>query len=1025
MRKLYDLIESQVRSLKALGFKAENYGPMLIPVVLSKLPNDIKLMISRKFDEDIWDAEAVLKILRKEIMAREKLSNIKLDEDEQREFPSSGSSLNAQAARTGTRKLFCSFCSGEHKSHECRTITKLETRKEIVLKNGRCFLCLRKGHMSRECKASFRCFHCKGKHHVALCEKKHNPNPPPSRSPKKNETENKDAESEDSSSNVTPANINIASDRNNVLLQTAMATVTSCDGNFSAKLRILFDSGSQLSYITPQARKKLNLKTVSKKELSIKVFGGEHSTKKLDLVKFEIKSTISNESINVSTFVNDICKPVSGQTINFAVENYEHLQGLRLADQNFSDDLHVDILIGADYYWNFFTKTVLRSSSGGPVAMGSKLGFILSGPVSTVSTTPVTANMACTHSLLIMKETQSDYEILNENVNKFFNLECLGISSEEPSIYDKFTDEIKFKDHHYEVRLLVKGDKMFIEDNYSLAKDRLRSQFNKLKNNTELLKTYDDIFKEQLDSGIIEKTTESPGAGETHYLPHRAVIKPNRNTTKVRIVFDASAKHKDSRSLNECLYTGPSLNTSLFGVLLRFRAYNIAITGDIEKAFHQISVSPEDRNLLRFIWYDDVNNFDDQKFENNALADYRFCRVVFGATCSPFLLSATLIFHLHGYVECDPQFVQKLLESLHVDDLTAGGVNDSDALCFYTKCQERLSEGGFNLRKFNSYSKMLENIVNSTQDETEIKFQPTIKVLGLEWNKLSDEINFNFSDMLKNIKLPTTKRNIMHFLASIYDPLGIINPIVVTIKVLFQDLCVAKFDWDQPLEGEFLQRWNEICTSFDTETLNIDRLYAYQDENDQFENIELHGFSDGSKIAYGCCVYIRFTYKSGKVKTALLSSKSRIKPLTNTTIPRIELLGTLVLARLMDVLKKELLNVYKIDNIFYWTDSTIAYSWIKNDNKDYKTFVQNRLEEIRKLTASGKWCLVPSKDNPADIVSRGCSPSELNSLWFSGPTFLTLPETHWPHLKPGDKFISDDMTKEEVRKEEKVQTSGA
>ncbi|XP_057290238.1 uncharacterized protein LOC130612923 [Hydractinia symbiolongicarpus] len=404
MRKLYDLIESQVRSLKALGFKAENYGPMLIPVVLSKLPNDIKLMISRKFDEDIWDAEAVLKFLRKEIMAREKLSNIKLEEDEQREFPSSGSSLNAQAARTGTRKLFCSFCSGEHKSHECRTVTKLETRKEIVLKNGRCFLCLRKGHMSRECKASFRCFHCKGKHHVALCEKKHNPNPPPSRSPKKNETENKDAETEDSSLNVTPANINIASDRNNVLLQTAMATVTSCDGN----------------YITPQARKRLNLKTVSKKELSIKVFGGEHSTKKLDLVKFEIKSTISNESINVSTFVNDICKPVSGQTINFAVENYEHLQGLQLADQNFSDDLHVDILIGADYYWNFFTKTVLRSSSGGPVAMGSKLGFILSGPVSTVSTTPVTANMACTHSLLIMKETQSDYEILNENVNKFY-----------------------------------------------------------------------------------------------------------------------------------------------------------------------------------------------------------------------------------------------------------------------------------------------------------------------------------------------------------------------------------------------------------------------------------------------------------------------------------------------------------------------------------------------------------------------------------------------------------------------------
>lgn len=182
-------------------------------------------------------------------------------------------------------------------------------------------------------------------------------------------------------------------------------------------------------------------------------------------------------------------------------------------------------------------------------------------------------NLACTHSLLIAKENQTDYELLNESVNNFFNLESIGISPDEPGVYEKFTDDLRFKDHRYEVRLPVKGDK-----------------FNKFKNNAELLNTYDSIFKDQLANGIIERATETPGVGETHYLPHRAVIRPDKDTTKVRIVFDASAKYKDGRSLNECLFTGPSMNSSLFGVLLRFRGHNTAITGDIEKAFHQISV---------------------------------------------------------------------------------------------------------------------------------------------------------------------------------------------------------------------------------------------------------------------------------------------------------------------------------------------------------------------------------------------------------------------------------------------------
>ena len=161
--------------------------------------------------------------------------------------------------------------------------------------------------------------------------------------------------------------------------------------------------------------------------------------------------------------------------------------------------------------------------------------------------------------------------------------------------------------------------------------------------------------------------------------------------------------------------------------------------------------------------------------------------------------------------------------------------------------------------------------------------------------------------------------------------------------------------------------------------IKFNRLYSYQDDNDPFESVQLHGFSDASMGAYGCCAYLRFTYKSGKIKVVLICSKSRVKPLKQVTIPRLELLGTLLLARLILTLKEQLEIVYDISSYHLWTDSTVAYCWIRKEHKEYKTFVQNRIQEIRKSSDFGVWNLVATKENPADIISKGCSPSELIS----------------------------------------------
>ena len=188
--------------------------------------------------------------------------------------------------------------------------------------------------------------------------------------------------------------------------------------------------------------------------------------------------------------------------------------------------------------------------------------------------------------------------------------------------------------NRYEVKLPFKENQAMIEDNYNLSVKRLDNLKRRLDKKPKLLQEYNEIIQSQIKADIVDKV-ESPGeVGAVTYLPHRAVVRDDKKSTKVRVVFDASAKNKGA-SLKECLYKGPCLNPLLYDVLLRFGVFNITITGDIEKAYLQISVHTEDRDYLRFLWFDDIYK------DNPEILKYRFTRVIFGATCSQFLLNGT------------------------------------------------------------------------------------------------------------------------------------------------------------------------------------------------------------------------------------------------------------------------------------------------------------------------------------------------------------------------------------------------
>ena len=249
-------------------------------------------------------------------------------------------------------------------------------------------------------------------------------------------------------------------------------------------------------------------------------------------------------------------------------------------------------------------------------------------------------NLTTTH--ILRADTQNTDAGLDAQLRSFWELESLGIHKEESPVYEDFANKISFQDGRYKVSIPLLEFHQPLPDNYGLSVKRLRGLLRRLRQDPEILKEYDRTIQEQVKKGIIETVNlEEPCANRIHYLQHHAIIHRDKTTTKLRIVYDASAK-VDGPSLNECLHKGPSFNHLILNLLLWFRPYSVAVTADVEKAFLMIAVSDGDCDALRFIW---VDNIEDQEPK---LKVFRFTRVAFGVSSGPFLLNATIKFHLES-----------------------------------------------------------------------------------------------------------------------------------------------------------------------------------------------------------------------------------------------------------------------------------------------------------------------------------------------------------------------------------------
>ena len=390
-----------------------------------------------------------------------------------------------------------------------------------------------------------------------------------------------------------------------------------------------------------------------------------------------------------------------------------------------------------------------------------------------------------------------------------------------------------------------------------------------------------------------------------------------------------------------------------------------------------------ERDALRFFW---VNNL-----ENKRTEVYRVTRALFGLGSSPFLLGGTLQQHFEMFKERYPDCITELKNETYVDDINIGACTKKETERMKQEAVDIFKDGGFSLDTWHSNVPELEGELTGVSDQTFAKESlgtrhSEVRLLGLLWDKAEDSLAVVFpqSEDLR------TKRVVLRTIAKIYDPLGIVSPVVLIAKIIFRELCDRKISWDQPLPSDLEKRWQVWLKNLPSER-KVPRAIprAIPSKRENITSIELHGFSDAS--GQGCSAVIYAVVKQERnTKQGILVSKSQLAK-RDLTIPRLKLFSCHMVAHLLANTIKAL-EQFEIAGKYAWTDSSVCLYWIQGDGA-YKQFVTNR---VRKITEKGfEWRHVPTSDNPADIGSRGSTSVRQNDKWMVGPPWLSVP-AQWP-----------------------------
>lgn len=914
-----------------------------------------------------------------------------------------GFTQERQEATNSKPKWPCFVCKSEaHGITRCPTfaVKSIKDRKTFIHENRLCFGCLRKGHMTKDCKRRHTCNTCNRRHPTCLHEdRKQEPAEVTTNSSTSTEEHSGQVTHQVMShtltqhasvtSSIVPVFVSSVQEPHREVLTYAMLD-TQSDSTF-----ILEDVLHKLSVDVKPVKLKLSTMTAIDTIIpSQSVHGlqvrGLHSETFIQLQQAYSRDFIPVDKSYIPTKETALLWP--------------HLKNL--ADKIPPlQDCDIGLLIGYDCPAALAPREVILGDTNQPFAQRSELGWSIIG-----STNPHLdrqGNQSFVHRLTVKElPVPMATDVLKALESDFIEraYEDKYVSQEDVYFIQFLSNHItQNQDSHYEMPLPFKGNSPpNLPNNKKLATIRLQCLKKKLKANKQYYDQYKTFMEEIINKGDAEPAPSTSEGQTEWYLPHHGIYHP-RKPDKLRVVFDGSSKFHGI-SLNDSLLTGPDLINSLVGVLCRFRKEVVAIICDIERMFYQFSVAPESRNYLKFLWW----KGGDMEKEPQ---EYRMTVHLFGAASSPGCANFGLKHLAQQHKVSHPLASTFVEKNFYVDDGLTSVSSVEEAKKLIIESQELCKKGGMRLHKFNSNEEAAlsclepsERAVNS--EPLGLGPAPSECALGVQWSIKEDTFNFNIS--LKD--QPSTRRGCLSVIASLFDPLGFIAPFTLSGKRILQELCHRGIGWDDPLPEDIKPRWEEwINGLLKLKEISIPRCYHPHD----FHNIirvELHHFSDASCVGYGMCSYLRYKNDQGEVHCRLIMAKARVAPSKVTSIPRLELTAAVVSTKVSAMLKSEL--DMKIDQEFFWTDSQVVLGYINNDSRRFHIFVANRVQLIRDNSDPSQWHYVDTSENPADHASRGLHASDIQSTnWLQGPKFLWERELYPTRSIPTELLVGDPEVK--------------
>lgn len=1020
LRDLHDNVTKHLRALKSLGEYVEHWDRLIIYIIANKFDPTTK----RDWETYTPEGElATLKDLEKflkfkcQVLEKLTMNNANLAVEKKKNFNQGKlrTSSSYVATQESNNRLSCYYCNGGHTIFKCSDFLRFEPEKRMseVKRLKLCLNCFKPTHTAWQCKMS-RCFKCHKPHNTLLHDRNYeaqnisatvgaNIANPTLRSIS-GETnvasgaEERHVVQEKGQETISLLNSDKIYDNNKFMyveshaqrvLATAIVFVKSGENKW-VKCRALLDGASQSNIMTCNLSNKLMLKCSETTHVLRGI--GNASTLINDQANITIKSQYGN-------FTKDLrCLVLPKITENLPTYSFDKnlIQIPKyvksLADPEFNISSEIDLLLGSEIFWISLLTGKISLGKNGPVLQNTVFGYVLGGNLQIGSPWNIGNNMSTT--CLVRNHLNNTKDECNDALVRFWNIEEVTTDKSNLSIEEKICEE-HFKKTttrddlgRFVVDLPFNEQLVNLGNSYDNALHRFQLLEKRLGKNPQLKRQYCEFMSELEEMKHMSEVPdlEKVSYVEGYFMPHHSVIKEDSLTTKCRVVFDSSAKTSSGLSLNDVQRVGPNLQQDVFSILVRFRRYKYVMTGDVSKMFRQILVNDKYRKYQRIIWRPDPLEI---------LKIFEINRLVFGNASSPYIAVRCLFQLAFENEEKYPEACERIKNDMYMDDLLTGSDSSNELLSMQRDISSILASAGFTLRKWltNDHgllkrfevTKEIEiSIVNIGENEQN-------KTLGVYWNSSQDLFQYKISDF-DNSQGRVTKRRILSTTCQIFDPLGLLGPIIIVAKLIIQDLWKLKLDWDEDVPPNLRQKW----LNFQTELPEINRIEVPRrvvfTESMQ---IEVHGFCDASEKAYGACIYLRCVFNSGRIISNLVCGKSRVAPIKQVSLPRLELCSALLLANLA----KRVVSDMKIQHLkqYYWSDSMIALGWIRNPSKRWKTFVANRVSEIQTLTNIESWSHVKSEENPADLLSRGVSIIYLIDceLWWHGPKWLEQDTSSW------------------------------